>query len=189
MFWWVIFTSIKRNHPVKKAFDMKNRFVISDTHFGHAATVEKFKRPDGSPLRDFSSCEEMDNTIVENWNKVVGDNDVVYHLGDVVINRKFLPILERLKGDLVLIKGNHDIFKLSDYTKYFRDIRAYHVVDNIIFSHIPIHVESKERFRANVHGHLHWNLASDGKDPFYKNVCVERINYTPISLDEIKSLL
>ena len=52
----------------------------------------------------------------------------MYHLGDVVINRKALSTLYCLNSDKVLIKGNHDIFKLEDYTPHFRDIRGYHLV-------------------------------------------------------------
>ncbi|MGA1873758.1 MAG: hypothetical protein ACMUHY_08805, partial [Thermoplasmatota archaeon] len=47
-----------------------------------------------------------------------------------------------VKIDKVLIKGNHDIFKLTDYTKYFRDIRGYHVMNGLILSHIPISKDS-----------------------------------------------
>lgn len=56
---------------------MTNRFVISDTHFGHTNAWEKFKREDGSPLRPFTSTEEMNETMVERWNAKVGPNDVV----------------------------------------------------------------------------------------------------------------
>jgi len=85
----------------------------------------------------------MDEDMIEKWNNVVGPKDKVYHLGDVVINRKAIPTLARLNGDKVLIKGNHDIFKLSDYTPYFRDIRGYHVMNNYILSHVPVHPDSK----------------------------------------------
>jgi len=161
---------------------MKNKFIISDTHFGHA-NICKFVREDGSKLRPWDDVEEMDKALIHNWNSVVGVNDTVYHLGDVFINRKARFILDALNGDKVLIKGNHDIFKLNDYTPFFRDIRAYHVLDKIMLSHVPIHRESMGRFRGNVHGHLHANRV---KDPLYKSVCVEQINYTPIELSEIQ---
>jgi calcineurin-like phosphoesterase family protein len=168
---------------------MTDVFVISDTHFGHAG-VTKFLREDGTKLRPWDTTEEMDEALVKNWNAAVRPHDKVYHLGDVVINRKALHTLARLNGDKVLIKGNHDIFRLGEYAMYFRDIRGYHVMDNIIFSHIPIHPDSKGRFKGNVHGHTHSNivLGSDGKmDPWYLPVSVEQINYTPISLEIIRS--
>lgn len=178
---------------------MPSVFLVSDTHFGHEKTCTVFKREDGSPLRPFSSAEEMDEFMVEAWNRRVRPNDKVYHLGDVVISRKNLSILARLNGDKVLIRGNHDIFKLEDYTQYFRDIRGYHVMNGLILSHVPVHSESLARFGANIHGHLHANrvmkpsgvdavtgeiLYSKEIDPRYFNVSVEQIDFTPILFEE-----
>jgi calcineurin-like phosphoesterase family protein len=125
--------------------------------------------------------------MVERWNSVVSKNDRVYHLGDCVINRKSLSIFDRLNGSKVLIKGNHDIFNLSDYTKYFRDIRGYHVYERYLLSHIPVHPDSIERFKGNIHGHLHYRRVMDGDrvDPRYFCVCVEHTDYTPISFDAV----
>lgn len=163
---------------------MPNTFFISDTHFGHTNII-KFLDKDNKIIRPFKSIEEMDETMVKNWNAKVRAQDRIYHLGDVVMNRRCLPILNRLNGKKVLIKGNHDIFKLKDYTPYFEDVRAYKVFPkhNIICSHIPLHPNQFEgRFKMNVHGHLHQNLISDNT---YMNICVEHTNYEPISLEEI----
>ena len=135
---------------------MSNVFLTSDTHFGHK-NICVFENYDGSPVRPWDNVEEMDEEMVKRWNETVGPKDKVYHLGDVVINRKSLSIMERLNGDKVLIKGNHDIFKLTDYTKYFRDIRGYHVMNGLILSHIPISKDSLARFGCNIHGHTHGN--------------------------------
>lgn len=179
---------------------MPSVWLISDTHFGHEKTCTVFKREDGSPLRPFSCAEEMDEFMIKAWNDRVRPNDKVYHLGDVVINRKFLNVLARLNGDKVLIRGNHDIFKLEDYSQYFRDIRAFDVKNGMIFSHVPVHPESLGRFGTNIHGHLHANRVMKivgvdvktgelkyGKevDPRYFNVSVEQIDFTPISLEEL----
>lgn len=167
---------------------MTRSWVISDTHWGHSKCWEVFKRSDGSPLRPFSSTEEMDETMVANWNSVVEDGDRIYHLGDVVINRKALWILSRLKGRKVLVKGNHDIFKLEDYTPYFDDIRSCvvgktHKGNQYIMTHIPVHPNQLQgRWVLNVHGHLHANVIDD---PRYLNVSVEQINYTPKDLNDI----
>jgi calcineurin-like phosphoesterase family protein len=72
-------------------------FLVSDTHFGHAG-VCRFLRDDGTKLRPWDNPEEMDEEMVKRWNETVRPNDKVYHLGDVVINRKSLQILERLKA-------------------------------------------------------------------------------------------
>ena len=179
---------------------MPSVWLISDTHFGHEKTCTVFKREDGSPLRPFSSAEEMDEAMIQRWNERVSPNDKVYHLGDVVINRKFLNVLGRLNGDKVLIRGNHDIFKLEDYTAYFRDIRGYHVMNGLILSHVPVHTDSLARFGANIHGHLHANrvmrargvdaktgeiLYSKEIDPRYHCVCVEHTDFAPILFEDV----
>ena len=161
---------------------MPSVWLTSDTHFGHVG-VTRFLRSDGTKLRPWDNVADMDEALVENWNKTVRPTDKVYHLGDVVINRKALNILHRLNGDKVLIKGNHDIFRLEDYTTYFRDIRAYHVMDNLILSHIPVHPDSKGRFNGNIHGHLHSNVMSD---PWYQCVCVEQTDFKPILFEEVR---
>ena len=167
---------------------MPATWLISDTHFGHDKTCTVFKRDDGSPLRPFKDAEEMDEHMVKSWNERVNKNDKVYHLGDVVIARKSLNMLRRLNGDKVLIKGNHDIFKLKDYTEHFRDIRGYHVMSGLILSHVPVHPDSIERFGCNVHGHLHYRrvMIKDKIDPRYFNVSVECIGFAPILLEDLK---
>ena len=168
---------------------MPNIFVTSDTHFGHAG-VCKFLREDGTKLRPWDTPEEMDEEMVKRWNEVVRPNDKVYHLGDVVINRRAFPTLHRLNGDKILIKGNHDVFKMEDYTPHFRDIRGYHVMDKMIMSHIPVHPDSKGRFTANLHGHLHHRrvVFMNGAeiDPWYQCVCVEHTDYRPIEFQELR---
>jgi calcineurin-like phosphoesterase family protein len=179
---------------------MPSVWLVSDTHFGHEKTCTVFKRADGSPLRPFSSAEEMDEFMVKAWNERVKPSDKVYHLGDVVINRKNLATLSRLNGVKVLIRGNHDIFKLEDYTEYFRDVRGYHVMNGFILSHVPVHADSLARFGCNIHGHLHANrvmkacgvnvetgkvLYSNEIDTRYHSVCVEQTDFAPILFEDV----
>jgi calcineurin-like phosphoesterase family protein len=103
--------------------------------------------------------------------------------------------MRRLNGDKVLIRGNHDIFKLEDYTKYFRDIRGYHVMNGMILSHIPVHEESLGRFGVNIHGHLHANrvlrtvktftVEEPVIDSRYHCVCVEQTDFRPILFEDV----
>lgn len=179
---------------------MPSVFLISDTHFGHEKTCTVFKREDGSPLRPFASAEEMDEAMVERWNERVRPTDKVYHLGDVVINRRALKTLSRLNGDKVLIRGNHDIFRDEDYRMYFRELRAYHVMNGMILSHIPVHSDSLGRFGVNIHGHTHANrvkracgvnvatgevLYSNENDVRYHCVCVEQTDFAPILFEDV----
>jgi len=167
---------------------MPTTWLASDHHFGHEKTCTVFKKADGSPLRPFRCAEEMDEELVKRHNERVRRNDKCYFLGDVAIARKSLHVLGRLNGDKVLIKGNHDIFKLEDYTKYFRDIRGYHVMNGMILSHVPVHPDSLGRFGVNIHGHLHYQRVKTNNgdiDTRYHCVCVEQTDYAPISLEEV----
>jgi calcineurin-like phosphoesterase family protein len=180
---------------------MPSVFLVSDTHFGHTG-VCRFTRNDGvTKLRPWDSAEEMDEAMVKAWNDRVRPKDKVYHLGDVVINRKALKTLARLNGDKVLIRGNHDIFRDDEYREYFRELRAYHVMNGMILSHIPIHSDSLGRFGVNIHGHLHANrvmkargayadtgevIYSNNIDTRYHCVCVEQTpDFAPILFEDV----
>jgi calcineurin-like phosphoesterase family protein len=180
---------------------MPSVFLVSDTHFGHAG-VCRFTRSDGfTKLRPWTDPDEMDEAMVKAWNERVKPTDKVYHLGDVVINRKSLKILHRLNGDKVLIRGNHDIFRDDEYRTYFRELRAYHVMNGMILSHIPVHPESLGRFGVNIHGHLHANRVkkivgvnvrtgeftySEENDTRYHCVCVEQTpDFAPILFEDV----
>jgi len=162
---------------------MGETFVISDTHFGHAAMLG-FKDDKGNPARTFASCEEMDQTMEDNWNSVVRPQDKVYHLGDVAIQKKFLSVVGRLNGKKSLVMGNHDIFDAVEYLKWFKNVRGVKVFDNHLFTHMP--VVKAGRFIANVHGHTHLN---EMEDSWYKNVCVEHTNYTPVPWHIVKEII
>jgi len=167
----------------------KQFYVMSDPHFGHV-NILTFNREDGTPLRDFETIEEMDQTIVDNWNKVVRDVDQVYMLGDIAMHHRCLPILDRLKGTKVLVRGNHDTGKLSQYSKYYKDIRGCAIRHKCIMTHIPIHPQCMSRWKLNIHGHLHSNNITTKEgwtehDTRYVCVCVEQIDYTPVNLEQL----
>lgn len=172
---------------------MPSVFLVSDTHFGHAG-VCRFTCDDGvTKIRPWTDPQEMDEAMVKAWNERVKPTDKVYHLGDVVINRKALGILHRLNGDKVLIRGNHDIFKDEDYRQHFRELRAYHVMNGMILSHIPLHPESLGRFGVNIHGHTHQRrvMKDNGYggqvvDTRYHCVCVEQTpDFAPILFEDV----
>jgi calcineurin-like phosphoesterase family protein len=194
----------------------RQKFVIADTHFSQASMCA-FANDDGSSLRPWGRpvanwkemseeerldlkpeferyAAEMDEAMVDNWNKVVPkEGATVYHLGDVAMKEKQLPILNRLHGKKKLILGNHDIFSAKVYLQYFYDVQACKVGDGIIMTHIPIHGDSiKQRWKANVHGHLHAGcvMMDDDKNcrvfnPRYLCVSVEQIGYTPLSWEDM----
>lgn len=164
---------------------MTDTWVISDTHFGHRNIIT-FKDTYGNLMRPFSSIEEHDELIIQEHNKLVKPNDKVYHLGDVAIAKKSISQVGRLNGRKILLRGNHDIFKLRDYTPYFSDVRAYKMypTHGVIMSHIPVHLydSSTTRWKYNIHGHTHCNKIDD---PKYINVCLEHTDFKPVNLDTI----
>ncbi len=170
---------------------MANIFFCSDHHFYHQ-NILTFKRDDGTPLREFQDVNHMNEIMVQRHNERVRPNDKVYFLGDVTMSRnaRGLEILGRMNGEKVLIKGNHDLCKPQQYLQYFKDIRGSHQFDGMILTHIPIHQDSLARWGLNVHGHLHYQVVrlplSQIPDRRYYNVSMERINYTPVSLEEVK---
>ncbi len=154
-----------------------NLFLISDTHFSHANIIKYCSRP-------FTDVEEMNWTIVDRWNTIVKPSDHVYHLGDVAIRREALKIVKALNGHKRLLFGNHDIYDYKSYTEVgFKKLAGIRVLDGILMTHIPVHPDSQGRFKANVHGHVH---EKSYPDPFYINVSVEVINYTPIAFEDVK---
>lgn len=156
-------------------------FFIGDTHFHHEKIL-LFE-----PIRAYSCVEEMNETLVQNWNSVVGPRDKVYHLGDVSFAGKStdpLAIVGRLNGRKRLVLGNHDRFPIQAYAKYFDKIVGATKVRDFWLTHIPIHPMSfnEGRGKFNVHGHIHSKRIDD---PRYINVSVECINFRPVAADSV----
>ncbi|MDR0482609.1 MAG: metallophosphoesterase family protein [Cellulomonadaceae bacterium] len=81
-------------------------FYTADTHFGHANLLNL----SGARGAAFSSIEEMNETLIANWNNTVSVKDTVWVLGDFDMGGKdaSLALLPRLNGTKILIAGNHD---------------------------------------------------------------------------------
>jgi calcineurin-like phosphoesterase family protein len=70
-------------------------FFTADTHFGHTNIIKHVGRP-------FTSVEDMDKTIIRNWNRAVCPTDTIYHLGDVSTHRP-----QRTREILHLLNGKY----------------------------------------------------------------------------------
>lgn len=151
-------------------------FFISDTHFGHKNIIKYCHRP-------FKSVEEMDQTIIENWNRVVGKDDIVFFVGDFCFGdcRKYL---KQLYGHITFIKGNHDSHKIARQHRT-RD-HVYIQCDDIPFyvTHDPKSIVSFWT-KWSITGHVHDIGPFIDSDKKIINVSVEQINYTPIRIEEI----
>lgn len=169
---------------------MKDLWFISDTHFEHA-NILKFTGDDGKLIRPgFDNVHEMNERIIDNWNKTVKPGDHIYHLGDFAFGSKLIlgRLVQRLHGRKRLLIGNHDSVK--EIAPFFEKVYLWRIFKEFNFtcSHIPLRVDQLRKTHYNVHGHIHQNLMKTDAhhpDPQYINVCVEHTNYTPIHLDEI----
>lgn len=174
---------------------MRDIWVISDTHFQHANILQFVDFPTGKQIRGevFSSVEEMDEVMIDNWNKTVKPGDKVYHLGDVFFGNRdtFVQKWKRLNGQKRLILGNHDDAKFFAKHELVAKIDVWRMFPEfgLLLTHIPVHEStlSETRFgrgkMINVHGHIHQNPSPS---PLHRCVCVEQINYTPINIEELR---
>lgn len=158
-------------------------YFIADTHFGED-NIRKYEN------RPFKNVKEMNAILIENWNETVSDKDEIYLLGDFS-NNESENILLKLHGIKYLVKGNHDIRS----NEYYRGIGFLEVYDKPIIldefwilSHEPLYVNENMPY-ANIFGHVH-------NSPLYKTysrqhycVSVERIDYKPISFEQIKKII
>ena len=173
---------------------MSNIFITSDTHFGHDR--EFIWGP-----RGFTNHVDHDNKIIENWNSVIQPDDIVYHLGDVMLgdNEYGISCLKQLNGHILILAGNHDtktritlynqldnveVIGLADLIKY----RKY----NFYLSHYPTltaNLDERAPLKTriiNLCGHSHIkNRFKDMDKGLIYHAEIDCHNNFPISLDEI----
>ena len=151
---------------------MAKVYVISDPHFGH----ENIARH-----RGFDSAEQMNSHIIEQYNSVVGKKDLVYILGDITMEKGNYEILDRLNGKKRVVLGNHDMPQhTSRLTEKVVSVSGAIKYNGYILTHIPIHDTEVDRFRGNIHGHVHEKTIND---PRYINVCCEVLDYKPMQIN------
>lgn len=155
-------------------------FFIGDTHFGHKLIAD---------IRGFSSTEEHDEQMIENWNSVVRAKDTVWHLGDVAFGKDNLACIERCNGHKKLVMGNHDQYATNEYMKYFSKLFGVIRYKQMVLSHAPIHPNEMEyRWQYNVHGHIH-HPERVLDDPRYLCVNADCIELKPMALEKVKQKL
>lgn len=163
-------------------------FFTSDTHFGH----RNVSRYCGRGFDD--DLDGMDDMLVNNWNKVVGHNDVVWHLGDVAIcgSGRMKECLFRLNGTIHLVLGNHDKEIALAATNRFESIQHVKCLKdngNIFFlSHYAHRTWPKiHRGAFHLYGHSHGALPGVGRS---MDVGVDALDeMAPISINEVVAIL
>ena len=170
---------------------MGKKFYCADLHLDHQ-NILKFGRP-------FNSVDEMNETLIANWNARVSYDDEVYVLGDFCFDRqgkKATNFFNRLNGKKYLIKGNHDHFvrgKQFDPTvvEWIKDYAT--IIDGdkvVVLFHYPIAVWDRQHYGSiHLYGHVHANT-KDHHPLLFKlgnayNVGVDVCDFEPKTLDEL----
>lgn len=157
-------------------------WFIGDTHFNHKNIIQYCNRP-------FPSVDEMNETLITNWNKVVGKEDRVFMMGDFALcgKDKIIEIGQRLKGRKILLLGNHDGASLNTYYEAgFEMVSRFPILfkEFFILSHKPQNIQENGMY-VNIFAHIHTNPAFKTASAQSYCVSAERINYTPIEFNEI----
>lgn len=163
---------------------MNKTFFIADTHFGDERILRYENRP-------FESAAQMDEEIIKRWNEVVNSDDTVYVLGDFGASGYESHVLSALNGKKILVKGNHDNKTNDEYRSYgFSEVYYLPIIiDGFwILSHDALYVNENMPY-ANLFGHVHNSPIIKDYSKQHFCACVERIDYTPITFDKIKSII
>lgn len=152
----------------------------------------------------------MDEALINNWNSVVGDDDIVFDLGDFAFasNGRWKELLQRLKGRHYLILGNHDVSRYpgDKIMSLFEDVQPQMLIkiDNryVYLNHYPFlcyggTYKSPKDSVWQLFGHVHSSPNSTGKDserlistfPYQYDVGVDNNNYIPVEWNEIKTII
>ena len=166
-------------------------YYISDLHFGHRNVIEMDHRP-------FETIEEMDETLIRQWNDRVTEQDDVYIVGDFAYRNGYTATwyLRQLKGRKHLIIGNHDRHTIKDpkALECFASVETMKRIDDngrtVCLCHFPVaEWNGKRRGGYHVHGHLH--IRRDEVYAFMSrfdhalNAGCMINGYRPVTLDEL----
>lgn len=162
------------------------RFFTADQHHSHENIILHCHRP-------YRNSRHMTTDMVLRHNKVVGENDVTYFLGDFYWGRdpsRVHQLLSNMRGTKILVLGNHDVCKPFEYVE--AGFQSVHTslelkIDqlDVVLAHDPA-VHALIGGRVLLHGHLH-NLFQRMENCI--NVGVDVRDFTPISEQEIYAML
>lgn len=171
-------------------------FFTSDTHFNHANIIRYCQRP-------FKGAAEMNETLIANWNLTVGNDDIVFHLGDFCLGgaAEWTQMLDRLNGRIFLILGNHDLKNIRHgFIGRFEHVAMQMRIEvgkkKIYLSHYPF-LCFEGGYKTDVwqlFGHVHTRQSNTGSDagrlqhlyPTQFDVGVDNNNFTPLSFDQVR---
>ena len=162
-------------------------WFISDLHFAHKNIIKYCSRP-------FDNVNQMNEILIQNWNKKIGVEDRVFVLGDFALcgKDKIIEFGNHLKGRKILILGNHDGASLSTYYNAgFEMVSKFPIIfqDFFILSHEPIEFLPLNTPFVNIFGHVHNDMRFPTITPRGACVSVERWNYMPVEFNQLISLI
>ena len=166
----------------------KRIWFTSDLHLGHRSAISMCGRP-------FETVEEMNETLIHNFNQSVKKNDTVYILGDIAHRTPVVEVnqlIGRLNGKKILCKGNHDKkynVELFNGIYDFLEIAVHGV--NVSLMHYPMMSWPKSMHGSlHLHGHIHskgdYNLQQKEDGILRYDVGVDANNFCPVSIEQIK---
>lgn len=159
---------------------MSDIWFVSDNHFQHQNIIKFANRP-------FSDVIEMNSVMIDNHNKLIKQNDIVYCLGDFSFCNP-MQFLKCLNGKWHLIRGNHDHKRAINYFESVKDVYGLTVGKNYFWlSHFP-HYSWNKSFHGSFHlfGHVHSKFSGIGKS---MDVGVDTNNFYPYHIDEVIEIL
>lgn len=169
-------------------------YFTADLHLGHSNIISSCNRP-------FRDVEEMNKTLIDNWNSRVTDRDEVYIVGDVAYKsaENVGTFLKKMKGRKHLILGNHDRnwMKTLDASWFFESIEQQSFVsingNRIFLCHYPM-MEWNDSYHGSylIYGHIHANHDQEfwpliANNDHMLNAGVDVNNYYPVTFDELVS--
>lgn len=156
-------------------------FFTGDEHFGH------FTNPKRNIIkycnRPFDTIEEMDKTIISNFNKVVTNKDHTIHVGDLTFKNPE-QYIRQLNGTHTFLRGNHDRWMGKQYHEMWcKTIEGQHVVA----CHYAMRVWNRSHYGSwQVYGHSHGKLEPIG---LQWDVGVDNNNFYPVSFEQLKNIM
>ena len=163
-------------------------WFTSDLHLGHPAIINMCKRP-------FDSVQEMNDTLIGNFNACVKQNDTVYILGDIAHRTTVAEanrMIGRLNGKKILCKGNHDKGYENELFEGIYDFFEIAVSGvNVSLMHYPMMEWPKSRRGSlHLHGHIHskgeYNLQQRESGILRYDVGVDANYFYPVSIEQVK---
>jgi calcineurin-like phosphoesterase family protein len=166
-------------------------YYTSDLHLGHYNIIKLCNRP-------FDSVQQMNETLITNWNARVHNDDDVYIVGDFAFRNALSAVdyLKQLTGIKHLIIGNHDKrwMKQVRLSEYFESVdRMLEFNDgkrNLVLCHYPMFSWGSGRESYLIYGHIHGNKPASYWPVLSKmnralNASVEVNGYKPVTFDEL----